>query len=283
MQKNTYCRIKTKPSLRDDKSTHSKGEVCLHLSTLNHPPLLLNTVGFSLKVNMLKMFKATTCSTSHGMKHVIDATKEDTSLGPLRLVNDDKNPNCKVKTIIVDGRPHLCLCTIRHIFPDEEVTYNYGDSSWPWRLRELCDETSVAVTECSVNPSSSVKQKELCDETSVAVTECSVNPSSSVKQKELCDETSVAVTECSVNPSSSVKQKELCDETSVAVTECSVNPSSSVKQKELCDETSVAVTECSVNPSSTVKQKELCDETSVAVTECSVNPSSSVKQKEKDK
>ncbi|KAG1930864.1 hypothetical protein F2P79_022040 [Pimephales promelas] len=115
---------------------------------------------------------------------------------------------------------------------DEEVTYNYGDSSWPWRLRELCDETSVAVTECSVNPSSSVKQKELCDETSVAVTECSVNPSSSVKQKELCDETSVAVTECSVNPSSTVKQKELCDETSVAVTECSVNPSSSVKQKE---------------------------------------------------
>ncbi|KAG1953675.1 N-lysine methyltransferase KMT5A [Pimephales promelas] len=162
---------------------------------------------FKGRVNMLKMFKATTCSTSHGMKHVIDATKEDTSLGPLRLVNDDKNPNCKVKTIIVDGRPHLCLFSIRHIFPDEEVTYNYGDSSWPWRLRELCDETSVAVTECSVNPSSSVKQKELCDETSVAVTECSVNPSSSVKQKELCDETSVAVTECSVNPSSSVKQK----------------------------------------------------------------------------
>ncbi|XP_077091385.1 uncharacterized protein LOC143742422 isoform X2 [Siphateles boraxobius] len=41
---------------------------------------------------------------------------------------------------------------------DEEVTYNYGDSSWPWR-RELRDETSVAVTECSVNPSSSVKDK----------------------------------------------------------------------------------------------------------------------------
>ncbi|XP_039537526.1 uncharacterized protein LOC120485813 [Pimephales promelas] len=201
-------------------------------------------------VDARKLWRATHAFTS------FTAFSEDTSLGPLRLVNDDKNPNCKVKTIIVDGRPHLCLCTIRHIFPDEEVTYNYGDSSWPWRLRELCDETSVAVTECRVNPSSTVKQKELCDETSVAVTECRVNPSSTVKQKELCDETSVAVTECSVNPSSTVKQKELCDETSVAVTECSVNPSSSVKQKELCDETSVAVTECRVNPSSTVKQKE---------------------------
>lgn len=36
--------------------------MCLLLSTLNHPPLLLN---------MLKMFKATTCLTSHGMEHVI--------------------------------------------------------------------------------------------------------------------------------------------------------------------------------------------------------------------
>ncbi|XP_056088670.1 uncharacterized protein LOC130087901 [Rhinichthys klamathensis goyatoka] len=122
--------------------------------------------------------------TWNGTRYCIDATKEDSGHSLGRLVNDDdKNPNCKVKTIIVDGRPHLCLFSIRHIFPDEEVTYNYGDSSWPWRLRELCDETSVAVTECSVNPSSSVKQKELCDETSVAVTECSVNPSSSVKQK----------------------------------------------------------------------------------------------------
>ncbi|CAM4652721.1 unnamed protein product [Leuciscus chuanchicus] len=98
--------------------------------------------------------------TWNGTRYCIDATKEDGGHSLGRLVNDDdKNPNCKVKTIIVDGRPHLCLFSIRHIFPDEEVTYNYGDSSWPWRLRELCDETSVAVTECSVNPSSSVKQK----------------------------------------------------------------------------------------------------------------------------
>ncbi|CAM4568673.1 unnamed protein product [Leuciscus chuanchicus] len=95
--------------------------------------------------------------TWNGTRYCIDATKEDASLG--RLVNDHRNSNCKVKTIIVDGRPHLCLFSIRDIFPDEEVTYNYGDSSWPWHLSELCDETSVAVTEHSVIPSSSVKDK----------------------------------------------------------------------------------------------------------------------------
>ncbi|XP_067220043.1 histone-lysine N-methyltransferase set-1-like isoform X4 [Chanodichthys erythropterus] len=130
--------------------------------------------------------------TWNGTRNCIDATKVDCSLG--RLLNDDhRNPNCKVKTIIVDGRPHLCLFSIRDIFPDEEVTYNYGDSSWPWRLRELCDEPSVTVTECRVNPSSSVSEKELCDETSVTVTECSVNPSSSVSEKMTCKDKSKTV------------------------------------------------------------------------------------------
>ncbi|XP_076149546.1 N-lysine methyltransferase KMT5A-like [Alosa pseudoharengus] len=38
----------------------------------------------------------------------IDAALEDNSLG--RLVNDDhKTPNCRMKLIEVDGKPHLCL------------------------------------------------------------------------------------------------------------------------------------------------------------------------------
>uniref|UniRef100_A0A672YNR5 SET domain-containing protein n=1 Tax=Sphaeramia orbicularis TaxID=375764 RepID=A0A672YNR5_9TELE len=61
-------------------------------------------------------------------KSCLDASVEDQSLG--RLVNDKhKNPNCK----ILDGMPHLCLFAIRDIVPGEEVTYNYGDSDWPWR------------------------------------------------------------------------------------------------------------------------------------------------------
>lgn len=61
----------------------------------------------------------------------LDASVEDKSLG--RLVNDDHiKPNCKIKTIDVGGMPHLCLFALRDIAPGEEITYNYGDSDWPW-------------------------------------------------------------------------------------------------------------------------------------------------------
>nr|XP_023660035.1 uncharacterized protein LOC111839935 [Paramormyrops kingsleyae] len=62
----------------------------------------------------------------------VDAARDDCSLG--RLVNDEHiNPNSRMKTIRVDGRPHLCLFALRNIFPSEEITYDYGDSEWPWR------------------------------------------------------------------------------------------------------------------------------------------------------
>ncbi|XP_051743095.1 uncharacterized protein LOC127508770 isoform X2 [Ctenopharyngodon idella] len=38
-----------------------------------------------------------------------------------------------MKTIRVDGKPHLCLFATRSINPGEEITYDYGDSEWPWR------------------------------------------------------------------------------------------------------------------------------------------------------
>ncbi|XP_041849327.1 uncharacterized protein LOC121645082 [Melanotaenia boesemani] len=74
----------------------------------------------------------------NGKQYCIDASKEDGTLG--RLVNDDhEHPNCKVKRIMVNGRPHLCLFAVREIFPGEEITYNYGDSSWPWRSVVPCE------------------------------------------------------------------------------------------------------------------------------------------------
>ena len=68
----------------------------------------------------------------------INASKEDGTLG--RLANDNhRNPNCRVKKIVVKGTPHLCLFAVKEIFPEEEITYNYGDSAWPWRLKvRLC-------------------------------------------------------------------------------------------------------------------------------------------------
>ncbi|XP_053279918.1 uncharacterized protein LOC128441835 [Pleuronectes platessa] len=65
----------------------------------------------------------------------VDAAKEDGSLG--RLVNDDHiSPNAKMKYLNVQGKPHLCLFAIRDIVAGEEITYNYGDSDWPWRSKK---------------------------------------------------------------------------------------------------------------------------------------------------
>ncbi|XP_052397671.1 histone-lysine N-methyltransferase SETD5-like isoform X7 [Carassius gibelio] len=70
----------------------------------------------------------------NGRQWCIDASKEDGSLG--RLVNDNnKTPNCKVKKISVEGKPHLCLFSVKAIASGEELTYNYGDSDWPWRTQ----------------------------------------------------------------------------------------------------------------------------------------------------
>lgn len=67
----------------------------------------------------------------------IDASQEDNSLG--RLVNDDhRRPNCKMKRILMEGKPFLCLFALRDIQPEEEITYDYGGSDWPWRAQVCC-------------------------------------------------------------------------------------------------------------------------------------------------
>ncbi|XP_036419034.1 uncharacterized protein LOC118802695 isoform X2 [Colossoma macropomum] len=72
----------------------------------------------------------------------VDASVEDKSLG--RLVNDEhKKPNCKIKVVEVDGTPHLCLFALRDISPGEEITYNYGDSDWPWRKQVKPEASTV--------------------------------------------------------------------------------------------------------------------------------------------
>ncbi|XP_041864344.1 N-lysine methyltransferase KMT5A-A-like isoform X2 [Melanotaenia boesemani] len=79
----------------------------------------------------------------NGKQLCVDAAKEDGSLG--RLVNDDdKNPNSKMKVIRVDGRPHLCLFALKNIAVGEEITYNYGDSDWPWRKKTSIEMQSPA-------------------------------------------------------------------------------------------------------------------------------------------
>ncbi|XP_026156664.1 uncharacterized protein LOC113126760 [Mastacembelus armatus] len=78
----------------------------------------------------------------------IDASKEDGTLG--RLVNDDHiGPNCEMKKIVWEGKPHLCLFAVKEVSPGEEITYSYGDSYYPWRLRLEDSAASSSKKSCS--------------------------------------------------------------------------------------------------------------------------------------
>ncbi|XP_041833038.1 uncharacterized protein LOC121634460 [Melanotaenia boesemani] len=69
-----------------------------------------------------------------GKTWCIDASREDGSLG--RLINDDhKQPNCRMKKITVNGKPHLCLFALNEIKKGEEITYDYGGTDCPWRTQ----------------------------------------------------------------------------------------------------------------------------------------------------
>ncbi|XP_051802894.1 uncharacterized protein LOC110968623 isoform X9 [Acanthochromis polyacanthus] len=87
-----------------------------------------------------------------GKSWCLDASLEDQSLG--RLVNDEhKNPNCKMRTVQLDGMPHLCLFAVQDIVPGDEVTYDYGHCDWPWRKQHI--STSPVATSVDEDPNSS--------------------------------------------------------------------------------------------------------------------------------
>ncbi|XP_016300861.1 N-lysine methyltransferase KMT5A-A-like [Sinocyclocheilus anshuiensis] len=70
-----------------------------------------------------------------GKTWCIDASSEDGSFG--RLVNDDhQHPNCKMKKIYVNGKPHLCLFALKDINEGEEITYDYEGDDCPWRTQK---------------------------------------------------------------------------------------------------------------------------------------------------
>ncbi|XP_019724287.1 probable histone-lysine N-methyltransferase set-1 [Hippocampus comes] len=84
-----------------------------------------------------------------GKTWCIDASREDESFG--RLVNDEhRRPNCRMKWIDVDGKPHLCLFALTDIHDGEEITYDYGGEDCPWRTQM----TSMTVTDVAPQPSS---------------------------------------------------------------------------------------------------------------------------------
>lgn len=68
-----------------------------------------------------------------------DATKEEicTKLG--RLVNhgNKKERNAKMKIVVVNDMPILCLFALKKIQQGDEVLYDYGQKHYPWENKVL--------------------------------------------------------------------------------------------------------------------------------------------------
>lgn len=120
----------------------------------------------------------------------VDAARDDGSLG--RLVNDDHiNPNSRMKTICVDGKPHLCLFATRNICAGEEITYNYGDSEWPWRCSTPC-KLEPPPLEINTISHSEIRETESCSEIEPSPLEINIHSLLEVKDVDMltvvCDQ-----------------------------------------------------------------------------------------------
>ncbi len=53
------------------------------------------------------------------------------------MINDaekgDPKQNCVIKVVMVDEKPHLCIFASRDIITGEELRYDYGIPTLPWR------------------------------------------------------------------------------------------------------------------------------------------------------
>ncbi|XP_073804133.1 uncharacterized protein isoform X2 [Danio rerio] len=147
----------------------------------------------------------------------------------------------------------LFLFTTRDIFPNEETTHNYGDSSWPWHSRELHEASLVTEIECSVKTSMSGKEKQLCEESSMAMIECG-SKNVYIREGELHEESLVTGIKCCSKTSKSGKETELNEESLVTGIKCRAKTSKSGKETELCEESSMARIKCSAETSTSGKE-----------------------------
>ncbi|XP_072047724.1 histone-lysine N-methyltransferase set-1-like [Amphiura filiformis] len=67
-----------------------------------------------------------------GETYRIDASHVD--CGMARWINDQwKNPNSKMKKVLVNNTVHLCLFALTDIAAGKEIRYDYGVKDLPWR------------------------------------------------------------------------------------------------------------------------------------------------------
>ncbi|XP_077409523.1 uncharacterized protein LOC144039745 [Vanacampus margaritifer] len=149
----------------------------------------------------------------NGKTLCIDAARDDNSLG--RLVNDEHiSPNSKMQRITVDGQPHLCLFATKDIEPGEEITYNYGNFDFPWRLKvstEKQPDEDTAITDCAKVDQVSIEAQ---PEEDAAVMECAKVDQVSIEAQ---PEEDAAVMECAKVDQVSIEAQ---PEEDAAVMEC---------------------------------------------------------------
>ncbi|XP_076743235.1 histone-lysine N-methyltransferase Set8-like [Maylandia zebra] len=167
----------------------------------------------------------------NGKQLCVDATREDGSLG--RLVNDDNvNPNSKMTVTRVDGRPHLCLFAIKDIGPGEEITYNYGDSNWPWRSKKSNMVASQAVDEiaASSSPNDATKKSNMVPSQAVDENAASSSPNDATKKSNMVASQAVDENAASSSPNDATKKSNMVPSQAVDENAASSSPNDATKE-----------------------------------------------------
>ncbi|CAM4558620.1 unnamed protein product [Leuciscus chuanchicus] len=89
----------------------------------------------------------------------IDGALEDGSFERLA-------PNCRMKLIEAEGKPHLCLFALKEITAGTEITYDYGGKEWPWRKEIPPTVTSTAAQESIKDQTRERPEVQSCNMTS---------------------------------------------------------------------------------------------------------------------
>ncbi|XP_071830027.1 uncharacterized protein [Apostichopus japonicus] len=201
-----------------------------------------------------------------GKNMCIDASKEDGSIG--RLVNDNISSvaNCRMRIIVKDSHPHLCLYATKNILQGDELEYDYGGYT-PWQKKTTSKDNEVHVTE---------KNKTICEANDEIVTEnsktiCEANDEIvTANSKTICEANDEIVTEnsktiCEANDEIvAANSKTICEANDEFVTENS---------KTICEANDEFVTEnsktiCEANDKIvTANSKTICEANDEFVTE----------------
>ncbi|XP_043960953.1 cell wall protein DAN4-like [Gambusia affinis] len=199
----------------------------------------------------------------NGKKLCVDAAREDGSLG--RLVNDDHLiPNSKMKTITVNGKPHLCLFAIKDINPGEEITYNYGNAEWPWRVK------------VSAHPDKTVGEEPMGSLSSSLEPQVSAHPDKTVGEEPMGSLSSSLEPQVSAHPDKTVGEEPMGSLSSSLEPQVSAHPDNTVGEEPMGSLCSSLEPQVSAHPDITVGEEPMGSLSSSLEPQVSAHPDKTV-------